>query len=91
MQIRLIVPLEEDREKSKGTSSEPAFCPFVAHRADATTGVGVGYLTARSSFLVHVVRRTMNATDNETHRVFIADGIDSFSILSNTNSYLKQI
>lgn len=56
MQIRLIVPPEEeDREKSKGTSSELAFCPFVAYGADATTGVGVGYLTARSSFLVHVV------------------------------------
>lgn len=39
MQIRLIVPAEEeDRERSKGTSSEPAFCPFVAHGADATTG-----------------------------------------------------
>lgn len=56
MQIRLIVPPEEeDREESKGTSSEPAFCPFVAHGADARMGVGVGYLTARSSFLVHVV------------------------------------
>lgn len=90
MQIRLIVPPEEeDREESKGTSSEPTFCPFVAHGADATTGVGVGYLTARSSFLVHVV--LTNATDNETHRVFIADGMDSFSIPSNINSFLKQI
>lgn len=40
MQIRLIVPPEEeDREESKGTSSEPAFCPFVAHGADARTGL----------------------------------------------------
>jgi len=46
MQIRLIVPPEEEeRERSKGTRSEPAFCPFVAHEADATTGVGVGYLS----------------------------------------------
>jgi len=79
MQIRLIVPPEEeDRERSKGTSSEPAFCPFVAQEADASTGVGVGYLTARSSFLVHVVL-TMNAND-KARRIFIADGIDLFSI-----------
>lgn len=46
MQIRLIVPPEEeDRERSKGTSSEPTFCPFVAHGADATgRGLVLGIL-----------------------------------------------
>lgn len=46
MQIRLIVPPEEeDGERSKGTSSEPAFCSFVAHRADAAgRGLVLGIL-----------------------------------------------
>lgn len=46
MQIRLIVPPEEeDGERSKGASSEPAFCSFVAHRADATgRGLVLGIL-----------------------------------------------
>lgn len=35
--------------------------------------------------------RTMNATDNEAHRVLIADGIDLYDIPSSTNSCIKQI
>lgn len=58
MQIWLIVPPDEKKggRETKGATSEPGFCPFVAHGAeDSATGVGVGCLTeTRSSFLVHV-------------------------------------
>lgn len=93
MQIRLIVPLvEEDGERSKGTSSEPTFCPFVAHRADATgRGLVLGILLRDRVSLYMWQRRTMNATDNEASHIFIADGIDLFGIPPITNSRLKQM
>lgn len=70
MQIRLIVPPEEEERerRSKGTSGEPAFCPFVAHGRMLRRGLVLGILL-RSNFLVHVLR-LMNATDNGARHVF---------------------